>query len=92
MKNELYQSLDELVRKNEALTIKLELANIEISKLKMQMKELKDGKISQIVNSQDANNEIGRVNNPIQQRSGASRRSFKHPFGRRDVDLSANMQ
>lgn len=88
--NELYQYIDDLVRKNEALTIKLEFSNAEIVRLKMRVEELESGEESSAVNFQSVNNDTDQLSQSMHKRSRATRRSFQRPFGRRSVDLNVN--
>ena len=61
MPNELYTSIGELVRKNEGLTIKLELADAVIACLRLDVKRLEDGQLELTVKLKDSDIEIGRL-------------------------------
>jgi hypothetical protein len=54
MNNVFHQTINELVRKNEALAIKLELAYAEISRLKMEVMELEKEKFDTNILSLEA--------------------------------------
>ena len=68
MANELYQRLDDLVDKNEELTIKLALANSEIANFKIEVNRLEDGHLGLSVKLGDANDEIGRLEMKLKHR------------------------
>lgn len=61
MTNELYQRLDDLIKDNKELTIKLAVADSEIANLKVHVKVLEKGQLELSVGLADSNNEVGRL-------------------------------
>jgi len=53
--------IEELVKNNGELTIKLQVAEAEVGQLTLAIDQLKDGNLLLTVKLEDANNEIGRL-------------------------------
>lgn len=53
--------IDELVKDNAELTIKLQVAETDIDNLKLAIERLEDKNLALTVKLEDANNEIGRL-------------------------------
>lgn len=62
MTNELYQRMDELVRENAGLTLKLQVAEIEIDNLRLEIERLKNEHLVLTEKLEDAMSEIARLN------------------------------
>ena len=59
----IYQTLriDELVKENAGLTLKLQIADIEIGHLKFEVEQSKEGQLALIVKLEESDNEVGRL-------------------------------
>lgn len=81
-RKDIFQTLriEELVKDNAGLTIKLQLDDTEVGRLKLEMVRMEDNHLALTVKLEDANNEIGRLG-MVLKRQGRDRESINQ-FGK----------
>jgi hypothetical protein len=61
--------IEELVKFSEGLTVKLQVANTEIGKLRLVIERLEDGQLALLVKLEDSENEVGRLGMVLKHRA-----------------------
>lgn len=62
-------NIEELVKHGKGLTVKLQVANTEIGKLRLVIEKLENGKLALTVRLEDADNEVGRLGMVLKHRA-----------------------
>lgn len=71
--------IEELVKRSEGLTVKLQVAETEIGQLHLAIERLEDGQLTLSVKLEDANNEIGRLEMVLKHRADSLEQMRRHP-------------
>lgn len=74
-------NIEELVKHSSGLTLKLQLADDEIAKLRLELKKLEDGQIELTVKLEDAKSEVGRLGMVLKHRADGLE-DLKHKHGK----------
>lgn len=62
-------NIEELVKHSKGLTVKLQVANMEVGKLRLMIEKLENGKFALTVKLEDAENEVGRLGMVLKHRA-----------------------
>lgn len=68
MTNELYQRMDELVRENAGLILKLQVAEIEVDNLRSEIERMENERLALTGKLEDAKSEIARLDMVMKRR------------------------
>jgi len=71
-------NIEELVKHSAGLTVKLQVADTEIGKLRLVIEKLEDGQLALTVKLEDAENEIGRLGMVLKHRVDSLEKLKRH--------------